>query len=169
MEDYSSLWKKAIKCTLIIFNEKKLRAEIEIEITDELLSTTNLKPVKAFKGKTDYMLIFNEQSEIVKMEPNFSAIENLKARGLIVTSKGNDCDFVSRFFAPQCGVKEDPVTGSAHTTLTPYWSKVLNKYILEAIQLSPRRGKLNCKLINDRVEINGKAVLYLKGQIDIPE
>jgi PhzF family phenazine biosynthesis protein len=139
----------------------------EVELTNELLSTTNHKPVKAFKGKSDYMLIFNDQQEIEKLSPNLSAIEKLDARGLIVTAKGNDCDFVSRFFGPQCGVNEDPVTGSAHTSLTPYWAEQFGKNEHKAIQVSSRRGKLSCKLINERVEITGQAVLYMKGQIEL--
>jgi predicted PhzF superfamily epimerase YddE/YHI9 len=101
------------------------------------------------------------------LQPNLSVIERLNARGLIVTAKGEQVDFVSRFFGPQCGVNEDPVTGSAHTTLTPYWSEVFNKESLVAIQLSSRQGKLQCKLVGDRVEIAGQAVLYMKGEIQI--
>ena len=101
------------------------------------------------------------------MQPNLSAIEKLQARGLIVTAKGDDCDFVSRFFGPQCGVNEDPVTGSAHTTLTPYWSSVLNKHDFTARQLSARSGDLLCTLTGDRVEITGKAVLFMKGEISL--
>lgn len=142
---------------------------VEVELTDELLSATNHKPLKAFKGKSDYMLIFNDQQEIKQLSPNLSAIEKLDARGLIVTAKGTDCDFVSRFFCPKGGVNEDPVTGSAHTTLTPYWAKKLGKNELVAIQVSSRRGKLSCKLIGDCVEITGQAVLYMKGEIEIAD
>lgn len=139
----------------------------EVPLTHELISTTSARPVKAFKGKTDYMLVFDDDEDIEKIKPNFSVIQTLDARGLIVTAKGKDADFVSRFFAPQCGINEDPVTGSAHTTLTPYWAEVLNKKSLTAVQLSSRRGKLNCVLNNDRVEITGTAVLYMKGEIEI--
>lgn len=139
----------------------------EIELTDELRHTSNKEPLKAFKGKTDYMLVFEKQSDISSMQPNLSVIEKLQARGLIVTAKGDDCDFVSRFFGPQCGVNEDPVTGSAHTTLTPYWSSVLNKHDFTARQLSTRSGDLVCKLVGERVEITGKAVLFMKGEIFI--
>lgn len=137
----------------------------EIKLTDNIITTTNLLPIAVFKGKTDYLLIFEKQADIENIIPNLPAIENLDARGIIVSAKGNNCDFVSRFFAPKCGVNEDPVTGSAHTTLTPYWAKHLNKMELEAEQLSIRKGKLKCKLVNDRVEISGKAVLYMKGEI----
>lgn len=139
----------------------------EVSLTNELISTTSIKPIKAFKGKTDYMLVFDSCDEIEQLKPNLSVIQTLNARGLIVTAKGRDCDFVSRFFGPQSGVNEDPVTGSAHTTLTPYWAEVLNKKSLTATQLSSRRGKLSCVLNNDRVDITGQAVLYMKGEIEI--
>lgn len=137
----------------------------EIELTNQLIKTTSEQSTRAFKGKTDYMLIFKNQQEIEQIQPNLSLISKLEARGLIVTAKGNDCDFVSRFFAPQSGVAEDPVTGSAHTSLTPYWAKKLNKTDLKASQLSERGGELHCKFLGDRVEIGGKAHLYLKGEI----
>lgn len=89
----------------------------------------------------------------------------MNSRGVIITAKGNNVDFVSRFFAPQVGVNEDPVTGSAHTTLTPYWAKQLDKEEFTAIQLSERKGYLLCKYLNERVEISGKAKLYLIGDI----
>ena len=139
----------------------------EVELTDELRYTSNKEPLNAFKGKTDYMLVFEKQLDISSMQPNLSAIEKLQARGLIVTAKGDDCDFVSRFFGPQCGVNEDPVTGSAHTTLTPYWSSVLHKHDFTARQLSARSGDLLCTLTVDRVEITGKAVLFMKGEISL--
>ena len=136
-----------------------------ISIDDRLLNATNMKPSFAFKGKSDIMLIFENQAQIEKLQPHLSNIEKLEARGLIVTAKGENCDFVSRFFGPQVGVNEDPVTGSAHTSLTPYWANQLNKTELYAEQISSRKGRLTCRLVNDRVEITGKAVLYLKGEI----
>ena len=139
----------------------------EIDLTEELIEATDKKPTTAFKGKSDLMLIFDNQSEIEIMKPNFQIIEKLKARGLIVTAKGNDCDFVSRFFAPQCGITEDPVTGSAHTTLVTYWSNKLNKTDFLAEQISGRKGKLKCKKVDDRVQITGKAVLFMKGEMYI--
>jgi predicted PhzF superfamily epimerase YddE/YHI9 len=94
-------------------------------------------------------------------------IAKLDARGVIITAPGKNVDFVSRFFAPQSGVNEDPVTGSAHTTLVPYWRKVLGKDSLTAMQLSKRKGELKCKYLKDRVEISGKAKTYLSGEIVI--
>jgi predicted PhzF superfamily epimerase YddE/YHI9 len=91
----------------------------------------------------------------------------VQVRGAIATAKGNDCDFVSRFFAPAVGVNEDPVTGSAHTSLIPFWSKRLNKTDLLAKQISVRGGVLYCSHLNDRVEIGGKAITYMIGEIDV--
>lgn len=138
-----------------------------IEMTDELLAATDKKPVAAFKGKTDYMLVFSEQGDIETIKPNLPLISGLKARGIMVTAKGKNHDFVSRFFGPAVGVNEDPVTGSAHTTLAPYWANQLNKTELSAFQLSERGGELHCHVLNSRVEIAGKAVLYMKGEIFI--
>ena len=84
-----------------------------------------------------------------------------------MTAEGNDVDFVSRFFAPQSGVDEDPVTGSAHTTLTPFWAKTLGKNELSAIQLSERRGHLWCRYNGTRVAISGHAVTYMHAEIEL--
>jgi PhzF family phenazine biosynthesis protein len=138
---------------------------VPIELTSELISGFNIRPQLAFKGKTDYMLVFENEEEIKKVIPSFDTISKLKARGIIVTAEGNKVDFVSRFFAPAAGVNEDPVTGSAHTTLIPYWSERLGKTELTATQLSSRTGYLKCKYLNDRVEISGQGKLYLIGQI----
>lgn len=137
----------------------------QVEISDDIIACFDAKPKKAFKGKTDYMLIFETEDEIENMIPAFDKISKLKARGVIITAKGHKADFVSRFFAPQSGINEDPVTGSAHTTLTPYWSKVLGKKELSAIQLSERKGFLKCVDLYDKVEISGQAKLYLTGEI----
>jgi PhzF family phenazine biosynthesis protein len=136
-----------------------------VDATEELKACFNILPSEIYKGKTDYMLVFDTQQSIENIVPNFSNISNLPCRGVIITSKGTDVDFVSRFFAPQCGINEDPVTGSAHTTLIPYWSKQLNKTTMTAIQLSARKGFLTCVDKGDRVEISGKGKLYLVGEI----
>lgn len=124
-------------------------------------------PVKTFKGKTDFLLIYSNQEEIEQLNPNFFLLNQVEARGIIVTAPGNHVDFVSRFFAPRCGVSEDPVTGSAHTSLIPYWSKVLGKSTLRAKQLSKRSGEIHCEFLGKRVKIAGKAAPYLKGEIII--
>lgn len=137
----------------------------EMALTNELLSATDKTPIVAYKGKTDYMLVFEKQKDIETVQPNLPVIAGLDARGIIVTAKGEKHDFVSRFFGPAVGVNEDPVCGSAHTTLTPYWAKQLDKNELTAFQLSARSGELRCRFLNDRVELGGKAVLYMKGEI----
>ncbi len=137
----------------------------EVSPIPELEEGLGIKSIKTFKGKTDYLLVFESEDEIKNMNPDFKMIGKVEARGVIVTAKGKQVDFVSRFFGPQSGGDEDPVTGSAHTSLTPHWAKVLNKTEFTALQLSSRQGKLKCKLLGDRVEISGQARLYLIGRI----
>ncbi|MFH1159613.1 MAG: PhzF family phenazine biosynthesis protein [bacterium] len=137
------------------------------ELPEILIMALGKRPVESFKGKTDYMLVYEDHGDIKRMNPDFSLLGKVAARGIIVTAPGKKVDFVSRFFAPQVGVHEDPVTGSAHTTLTPYWCQRLKKTELTAIQISQRKGYLTCKLVGDRVEISGKAVTYLEGMIHI--
>jgi len=137
----------------------------EIPLTEEILKAFNFSPIKAYKGKTDHMLVFDNEEQIKNIIPDLEIIASLGGRGTIVTAKGNDTDFVSRFFAPQIGINEDPVTGSAHTTLMPYWYKELGKDELTAVQLSERKGYLQCKYMGDRVEISGQCMLYMTGEI----
>lgn len=132
-----------------------------------LLASLNIKPIDAYKGKTDIMIVYQNQAEIERLRPDFGKMSAATVRGVIVTAQGNECDFVSRFFAPGVGINEDPVTGSAHTTLIPYWAEKLKKKDMNAIQLSKRRGYLKCKYLGERVEIAGKAITYLEGFIDI--
>lgn len=141
----------------------------ETALTQEVIDCFNIKPQSAFKGKTDYMLVFEKEEEIKNIIPALNNIAKLDGRGVIITAKGNTVDFVSRFFAPQSGINEDPVTGSAHTTLTPYWAKQLGKKELTTIQLSERRGYLQCAYLNDRVAISGQAKLYLIGELLLGE
>ncbi len=140
---------------------------VEVQAIPTLEQGLGVKPLKTFKGKTDYMLVFENEDQVKNMKPDFKLIATVEARGIIVTAKGNLVDFVSRFFGPQSGGDEDPVTGSAHTSLSPYWAKVLNKTEFTALQLSKRQGKLKCKLLGDRVEISGTAKSYLTGTISI--
>ncbi|MDX1830452.1 MAG: PhzF family phenazine biosynthesis protein [Lutibacter sp.] len=139
----------------------------KVETPQVLIDAFGIKPLETFKGKTDYLLIFQSQKNIEDLNPDFNLIAAVGGRGVIVSAKGEQTDFVSRFFAPQVGVNEDPVTGSAHTTLAPVWSKILGKKILTAKQLSKRQGNLKCECLDDRVEITGKAIIYLIGEIEI--
>jgi PhzF family phenazine biosynthesis protein len=140
----------------------------EVKAPKEIVTALRRKPLKAFKGRSDYMFIYASQSEIENMNPDFESLKRLGGRGVIVTSLGNRVHFVSRFFAPGVGINEDPVTGSAHTTLSAYWSRVLGKKKLKARQLSARGGELNCEVTGDRVKISGKAVTYMEGEIRFP-
>jgi PhzF family phenazine biosynthesis protein len=137
----------------------------KVEHHIKLYESIGIDANECYLGKTDYMLVYNSEEEIKNITPDFSKMVKLDVRGVIVTAKGNEADFVSRFFGPQVGVNEDPVTGSAHTTLTPYWAEKLGKNKLTAIQLSERRGFLECELKGNRVEISGYAVTYLTGEI----
>jgi predicted PhzF superfamily epimerase YddE/YHI9 len=117
----------------------------------------------------DYLVVYDSAAEIAALKPDFPALAKVKdCWAAIATAPGeNGVDFVSRFFAPAQGVPEDPVTGSSHCTLTPYWAERLGKTTLEARQLSQRGGALHCALNADRVRIAGRAVLYLEGQISL--
>jgi PhzF family phenazine biosynthesis protein len=137
--------------------------------SDTLWAALGKKPDAVYKGKSDYLFIYQTPQDIEQMYPDFKALKTLDARGVIVTAPGNPTDFVSRFFAPQIGIDEDPVTGSAHTTLLPYWSERLGKTKLMAAQLSKRGGLLFCELKNQRAYISGEACLYLRGEISVPD
>lgn len=113
----------------------------------------------------DLLAVFDTEETIRRIEPNFDILKKVQARGIIVSAPGRDVDFVSRFFAPRYGVNEDPVTGSTHCMLTPYWAERLGKTHLRARQLSSRGGELECRLSGERVLISGRAVLYLVGEI----
>lgn len=126
-----------------------------------------IEPMETLRGRTDFMAVLPSETDILRLRPNFEILGQLDARGVIVTAAGVESDFVSRFFGPQSGINEDPVTGSAHTTLTAYWAKELGKNRLSAIQLSARRGYLQCEIQGDRVAISGKAVTYLQGEITL--
>lgn len=141
----------------------------EVGLEEISLCGFSVKPQNVYKGKTDYLVVFENEEQIKSLEPDFFQMKKIPARGIIVTAPGNHVDFVSRFFAPQSGILEDPVTGSAHTSLTPFWAKRLQKKELSARQFSERGGDLICKDLGDRVEISGQCVLYLKGEIFIPD
>ena len=113
----------------------------------------------------DLMAVFNDPDAVLGAAPDTAALAALDYRGIIITAPGRDHDFISRFFAPAVGVPEDPVTGSAHTKLTPYWAGRLEKTELEARQVSARGGDLRCTLRGDRVLIAGHAVGFMQGSI----
>ena len=139
----------------------------EVEMPDAVAKAFNISPKACLKGRDDYMLIFENEQEVVSLQPDFQQLVKAQTRGVICTSKSNQYDFVSRFFAPAVGVNEDPVTGSAHTMLIPFWAEKLGKTELLAKQVSARGGILYCKLAGDRVNIGGNAVTFLTGEITI--
>jgi PhzF family phenazine biosynthesis protein len=128
-------------------------------------SCVGTKVLALFKGNVDYVAVIEDENRVRNVEPNLSEISKLDSRGLIVTAKGDEVDFVSRYFGPQCGIDEDPVTGSAYTTLLPIWSKKLGKNRLIAKQISKRGGTLDCEIRGNRCIIGGQAKLYLIGEI----
>jgi PhzF family phenazine biosynthesis protein len=136
------------------------------EIPDGLIESLGGKePLFCYQGKTDYLLIYQKQSDIENMSPDFTQLGKVKARGVIVSAPGDWVDVVSRFFGPQVGINEDPVTGSAHTSLTAYWCRQLAKNELTARQLSERGGDLICRHRGNRVEICGEGVTFLEWEI----
>lgn len=134
------------------------------ELPDGLTAALGKAPREVFKAR-DYFLVYENEQEILDIKPNFSKLLEIDAHGFIVTAKGDTSDFVSRFFAPEVGVSEDPVTGSAHCNLIPFWVERLGKTEMLARQVSARGGELFCELRGDRVRIGGHAALYLKGEI----
>jgi PhzF family phenazine biosynthesis protein len=141
-------------------SRKPEKAQLPSEISEAL----NIQPLSVYKSR-DYMLVYDNENEVknIKIDRQIFDNINLGHGGVIVTSKGESVDFVSRFFTPQATILEDPVTGSAHCTLIPYWSSELSKKNLHAIQLSGRVGELVCKDLGKRVLIGGQAVLYSSG------
>jgi predicted PhzF superfamily epimerase YddE/YHI9 len=140
------------------------RPAIRCSEPEDSLRGLGAKPAFVLKSR-DFLAVFATEAEVHALRPDFATLKNLECLGIIATAPGDDCDFVSRFFAPAAGVDEDPVTGSAHCTLIPYWTERLGKNRLTARQISRRGGELFCELIGDRVHIGGKAVLYLRGEI----
>ncbi len=142
--------------------------EVNEIVTPKLLKEAlNVPILNTYQGKSELLVALENETIIKKLTPNFSKLSQLEASGIIVTSFGDNVDFVSRFFAPRIGINEDPVTGYAHTLLIPFWAGKLKKNNLVAVQLSKRTGYLKCEYLNDRVEMSGQAITYLKGKLTI--
>lgn len=116
-----------------------------------------------------YIALFDNADEVAALRPDMKAVEALPTMGVVATAPGRDADFVSRFFAPSVGVPEDPVTGSAHCALAPFWAQKLSKNQLEGHQISSRGGRVYCEVVGDRVILSGKTALYLEGMIHLPQ
>ncbi len=136
------------------------------EPTELLLEGLRVEPVETLKSR-DYLVILPTEDAVKRADPDFAKLKKVDALGVIVSAPGESVDFVSRFFAPQAGINEDPVTGSSHTTLIPYWSAKLRKKSLSARQLSRRGGKLYCEDLGEKVKISGRGVTYLVGEITV--
>ncbi len=133
---------------------------------EELIQGLGMEPIATLKAR-DYLAVFDTEQTIKDLQPDMKLLQKIECLGIIVTAPGNLVDFVSRFFAPGAGVPEDPVTGSAHCTLIPYWAERLNRSHLRALQVSQRGGELICEYRGDRVGISGKAVTYSSGFLHV--
>ena len=138
-----------------------------VDMVEKVRIATGVKPIETYIGDINLFAVYENEEVISNIQPDFDAVSKLDGQGLIISSSSNQYDFVSRYFCPKFGINEDPVTGSAHTTLIPYWSEKLSKDSLTAKQISKRGGELFCQNKNDRVLIGGNAVLYMKGTIEI--
>lgn len=144
------------------------RKPVAAELPDAIATALSRQPLEVFKSR-DYFLVYESEQDIVELVADRERLStvNIAPGGIIVTAKGNEADFVSRFFVPGASIFEDPVTGSAHCSLIPYWSGQFGKKELSALQLSERVGKLDCTLLGDRVLISGTAKTYSVGYIFI--
>ena len=133
---------------------------------DKVADALGKRPKELYRHR-DAVAVFDKEEDISSIHPDMEKLNNLDYPAVIITAPGNKVDFVSRNFAPKLGIPEDPVTGSAHCELIPYWSRVLNKKYLIANQISERGGKLYCTYNNDRVTIGGNAITFLRGEIEI--
>lgn len=143
-----------------------IKSEFE-DSSGELLGALGVECAEWVGKSRDHFVVIANQTAVAALKPDFERMMKFDTSSVIVTAPGDDLDFVSRNFAPGYGIDEDPVTGSAHCTLTPFWAQRLGKDQLHAKQISARGGELWCGLRGDRVAIAGDAVTYLKGQISI--
>jgi len=143
------------------------RPPLKEDVPDRLEEALNQTPLEVLGTAENLLVVLENERAVRELNPDFPLLMQIERRSTIVSAPGDRCDFVSRFFASHAGIQEDPVTGSTHCVLTPYWAKRLGKRKLHALQVSKRGGELFCEDRNDRVTIAGKAVLYLKGTIII--
>lgn len=138
----------------------------KVDVDPRLAEALGAAPVDVL-GARDYLVVYPSEEQVRALQPNMELLASVDRFAVIVTAPGKDVDFVSRFFAPAKGVPEDPVTGSAHCTLIPYWAERLGKNKLHALQVSARGGELWCEHLGDRVKMSGNAVLFMEGAIHI--
>ncbi len=136
-------------------------------LSEALGGALNRGPIEVL-AEDDYLVLLESKADVLAIEPDMTLLKQLDLRGVIVTAPGDDVDFVSRFFAPKYGIDEDPVTGSAHCILTPYWAERLGKSVLKARQVSKRSGDIGCALNGERVTLTGQAVTFMEAEICLP-
>ena len=144
------------------------RKPVKSDLPQNILDSLSIKPIEILKSR-DYVLVYDNEDQIknIKIDKELFDKKNIDPGGVVITSVGTKSDFVSRYFVPQCSFFEDPVTGSTHCSLVPYWSEKLNKKKLKSIQLSERGGEMICEDVLNRVLINGKAVTYSDGHVHL--
>jgi len=157
---------RALKKGPLIYLDFPAHSPVPAPVEEALTKGLGKIPGEVYKSR-DYLAVFGEEADVVSIRPDFSELLKLDCLGIIATAPGASCDFVSRFFAPRVGVPEDPVTGSAHTLLIPYWAKRLGKNVLRAVQVSKRRGDLSCEFLGARVLIGGRAVTFFQATVEI--
>lgn len=139
----------------------------ELQVTERVAQSIGVRPEALYANDRDMMAVIDSEKELRAIKPDMRLINELDCVCLIVTAKGEEHDFVSRVFCPGAGIPEDPVTGSAHCALVPYWAERLNRDTLKAYQVSRRGGALSCKLAGDRIRLSGKAMTYMRGVISL--
>lgn len=139
----------------------------EIQVTERVTKALGARPAELYMGERDMMAVFESDEDVRTLRPDFRLVSQLDGMCMICTAPGLDYDFVSRTFVPEEGIPEDPVTGSAHCTLVPFWAERLGKTEFHAYQASKRGGVIDCQHLGERVKISGKAVTYMKGTITL--
>ena len=158
---------KAVKSSNGIILSLPKDEPMKVDDISAFTEALNSKVLEVYRGIDDFVAVLEDEAAVANNNPDFSLIKHMDSRGLIITAKGNEVDFVSRWYGPQTGIDEDPVTGSAHALLATYWSSIFNKNDLTAKQLSKRGGLLHCSVKEQKVDITGQAALYLRGTLHI--
>ena len=143
------------------------RMPVECEVPEKLLKSLDIRTAVEILRSRDYFVVLPNEEAVQNVEPDYTLMKELDTIGVIITAKGHEADVVSRCFYPGLGIQEDPVTGSAHCNIVPYWTEKLGKKKLNCHQLSQRGGVLECELDGDRVLMSGKCVLFLQGEINV--
>ncbi len=137
----------------------------KVEITDAISKCFGKEPAEVLQNGFYMLVVFDSEDFIFNFQPNFELIKPIYPHGVIISARGKNADFVSRMFAPNEGINEDPVTGSSHTVLVPYWAEKLGKKNFRALQVSKRGGELFCEYLGKRVKISGRATLFMSGNL----